>query len=277
MSNKGNRGGLSRLLGMAARAVEQATNDRDHRRPNQAGGTDEGWQGMVRKVAGAVGGSSADNHGAEKGHPSPAPAAHPETRPALSNADRAAIARYDYLLQTADPHQIERIHQEAFDRLTPAQRAEVHACMRAELPVAEQPATADPASLARAGTRAEAIRPGFLRGLLARPGRQSGRGGIAGAGLAGAGIGAAGGVLAAVAGGAMVSTVAGPLLEQAASVGVDFEALAGSVDLEGITGSVGDAIGGAGETVSGLSEQAGGLGERLINTELPNLGDIFGQ
>ncbi|MHA7178446.1 hypothetical protein ACX80D_17585 [Arthrobacter sp. Sr24] len=40
----------------------------------------------------------------------------------ISNADRAAITRYDHLLETADPHQIEQMHREAFERLTPAQR-----------------------------------------------------------------------------------------------------------------------------------------------------------
>lgn len=258
---------------MAAKAVEQATGEQEHRKPHQADNRNGGWQDMLRKAAATVGGTSTDSTApGGASHRPQASAAPAASGQALSDADRAAIARYDYLLQTADPHQIERIHQDAFERLSPAQRAEVHARMRAELPAQERPTGSDASALARAGTRAEAMNPGFLRGLLGRTGRRSGQGTILGAG-----VGAAGGVLAAVAGGAVLSTVAGPLLEQAASFGVDFEALAGQVDLEAMTGTVGDAIGGAGETLSGLGEQAGGISEQLSNPDLPNLGDIFGQ
>ena len=125
--------------------------------------------------------------------PPPAPTAAasttsrvPRNPTAADAADRAAIARYDYLMQTADPHQIERIHQDAFAKLTPAQRTQVEARMRAELPTYEQPVSASPRDLARATARSEATQPGRMRGLLARGGSS--------AALAGAGV-AAGGLL----------------------------------------------------------------------------------
>lgn len=234
----------------------------------------------------------------------------PPTRESVPDAaDRQAIARYDYLLRTAEPQQIEQVHREAFARLTPAQRAVVEERMRAELPPHEQPHSSGADDLARAATRTEVARPGFLRGLLARAGQggSSGRGGpgqgglgrgagLAGAGLAGgalAGAGlAAGGVLATVAGGAALSAVGGPLLEQAAGLGVDFDALASGVDLEGLTGGLGDLAGGlsaeagefagtAGDAVSGLGEQVSGAGGQLSDLasgfSLPGLDDLFGR
>ncbi|MET3770018.1 hypothetical protein ABIB15_002722 [Marisediminicola sp. UYEF4] len=198
----------------------------------------------------------------------------------IDNADRAAIARYDYLLQTAEPHQIEQVHREAFERLTPAQRDQIRERMRADLPDHEHPRTSGADDLARAAARTEAGRPGFLRGLLARAGGQDsrsvggiGRGALLGGAAAGAGI-AAGGVLAAVAGGAVVSSVAGPLLEQAASFGVDFDALASGIDLEGLTGGADGLAASAGETVSGFGDQ---LSEFGSDFNLPGLGDFFGR
>ncbi|WP_236966749.1 hypothetical protein [Marisediminicola antarctica] len=202
------------------------------------------------------------------------------TSGAIDNADRAAIARYDYLLQTADPHQIEQVHREAFERLTPPQRNQIQQRMRAELPAHERPGTSGANDLARAAARTEASRPGTLQGLLARAGGHNARsaGGIGGGALlggaaAGAGL-AAGGVLAAVAGGAVVSSVAGPLLEQAANFGVDFDALASGIDLEGLTGGMGELAASAGETVSGLGDQ---LSEFGSDFNLPGLGDFFGR
>ncbi|SDY53831.1 hypothetical protein [Herbiconiux ginsengi] len=205
---------------------------------------------------------------------------------AADPGDRAAIARYDYLLQTADPHQIEQVHREAFERLTPAQRAQIDERMRAELPGHEQPRSSQPDDLARAATRTEMARPGLLRGLLARvggaprasaasaasvgrrapgvrPGMRGAAGGaLAGGAVAGAGL-AAGGMLAAVAGGAVVSSVAGPLLEQATNLGVDFDALAGAIDLEALTDGVGGVEGLAGGveglTGGGVDGLAGGM------------------
>ncbi|WP_314646263.1 cation-transporting ATPase [uncultured Microbacterium sp.] len=267
-------GKLTRLLGMAAQALDLDGSDRD-RRP-------------------------AGSRPAEHRSPSPAPGARPHAPyappPAARagdanrrgstgssasgvDADRAAIARYDYLLRTADPHQVEQIHREAFERLTPAQRTQVEERMRAELPPHERPVSASPAHLARSAGRAEAAAPGRMRGLLSRvrPGRGSA------AGLAG---GAALGVLGVVAGGAVLSTVGGTLLEQAAGMGVDFtalaegidlDALAGGIDVEGIPGSAEGVLGSAGDAVSGLGETASGWGEKLGDLGLHGIRDLFGR
>lgn len=208
--------------------------------------------------------------------------------PTGSQSDRAAVARYDYLLQTADPHQVEQVHREAFERLTPAQRSLVEAQMQEELPQGERPRSSSPDDLARAAARTEAREPGLLKGLLARVGSSGdarggsssglGRGAAVG-GAAAAGL-AAGGLLTVVAGGAVLSSVAGPLLEQAVGAGVDFDAIAGSVDLEGIasgldiTGGVEDLTSGAGEAVSGFGEQIKDLGSGF---GLPGLDDLLGR
>lgn len=301
---------LSRLIGMASNALDK--NGSSQSAPG--GGTD--WRNVVRSAAGALtgddrtqrpgGGDTATPAGgyappagagyappagagyappAGAGYAPPAgagyapPAEGRRTPPpaAATGEDRAAIARYDYLLQTADPHRIEQIHREAFARLSPEQRAHVEARMRAELPLGEQPRSAGADDLARAAARGEARRPGTLRALLARAGgRPRGRSGSGGAAL-----GAAGGVLAAVAGGAIVSSVAGPLLEQAAGLGVDFDALGAGLDLDGLAsgadGLAGGVEGYAGDVVSGVGEQVSGFGEQVSGFEIPGLGDLFGR
>lgn len=232
--------------------------------------------------------------------------------PELSAEDRAAIARYDYLLQTAEPQQIEQVHREAFARLTPAQREAIEQRMRSELPAHEQPRSSSPDDLARTATRAEMSRPGLLKGLLARVpafGRSGGSGagasgargggavrglgaaaaGLGGGAIAGAGL-MAGGALAAVAGGAVLSSVAGPLLEQATNLGVDFESLAAGLDPEALLGGVdglagvddlaagaGDLAAGAGDAVAGVSDQVGGLGDQVtgLGDQLSEFGSNF--
>jgi hypothetical protein len=247
---------------------------------------------MVRSAANAVTGDSrtgssstaASNPSAPR---TPAPAygsPHPSARPqdarpaaAVAPEDRAAIARYDYLLRTADPEQLEQVHRDAFAKLTPAQRAQVEGRLRDELPANEQPRSSAPDDLARAATRGEAHHPGFLKKMFSKPGT---KGALAGAGVgavAGVGLGAAGGLLAAVAGGAVLSSVAGPLLAQAAGMGVDFENLAGGFGEFGDLGEFGD-ITGAGEFVSGAGEHVSGLGEQVSdfgsNFEMPDLGGL---
>lgn len=282
---------LSRLIGMASKALDK------NGRPQGANpGAGSDWRSIVRSAADSL--TSAERPAAPAAPdpyaPSPGryapPAASGYSPPpaagsapsagnragSLSAADRQAIARYDYLLQTADPQQIESIHRDAFARLSPEQRAHVEARMRAELPPHEAPRSSDPADLARTAARTEASRPGMLRGLLARAGGAGSRGGRGG--LAAAGIGAAGGLLAGVAGGAIVGGIAGPLLAQAAGFGVDFDALAGSLDVEGLAGGVegiaGEATSEFGEQIGGLGEQVTGFGDQLDGFDL---GGLFGR
>ncbi|MFB2556824.1 cation-transporting ATPase [Herbiconiux liangxiaofengii] len=296
---------LQRILNLASKALDKKGSTSTGAAGAGAGKSGSpDWRDLVRTAADKVtGGSGAGSPGSVTPHstgatsarpaPAPAPASAPAPAPAhgsaLSADDRAAIARYDYLLKTADPAQLEQVHRDAFGRLTPAQRAEVESRLRAELPPYEQPASASADDLARAATRGEAHKPGLLRGLFAKAtpgagaGRGSGAGALGAAGLgvgagavAGAGLGVAGGLLAAVAGGAVVSSVAAPLLEQATNLGVDFEALSGGLG-EFATGAD-DLAAGATDAVTGVGEQATGLGEQLTdfgsNFEIPGLGGL---
>jgi len=278
---------LSRLIGVAKKALD--SNGSNSNSGSGAAGGSGDWRSMVRTAANAITG---DGQAASSQSASPQRVASPSRSQAASSPggaaavtpeDRAAIARYDYLLSTADPEQIEIVHREAFERLTPVQRAQIEERMRAELPEHEQPRSAEASELARTAARTEASRPGVLKGLLSRVRNQdggsraggAGRGAVLGGVAAGAGIGvAAGGMLAAVAGGAVISSVAGPLLAQAADFGVDFDALAQSLDVSSLTG-------GAEEAVSGLGEQASGLGDQISEFgsgfSLPGLDDIFGR
>lgn len=81
-----------------------------------------------------------------------------------SASDAQAIARYKYLLATANPEDIERAHEEAFEQLTPQQRQEVLQQLSATS--GENVASASPADLARAATRAEVRNPGYLESTL---------------------------------------------------------------------------------------------------------------
>ena len=263
---------FQRILSMAAKALEQKG------QPSSGGSGKTDWREMVRTAADKVTGDSRPPANNEQRSAAPLAGSN------VSAQDRAAIARYDYLLQTAQPQQLEQVHRDAFARLTPTQRDEVNSQLRAELPANEYPASSSPDDLARSATRGEAQNPGFLKKLFAKP---SGRG--VGGALAGVAVGlGAGGLLAAVAGGAVLSTVAGPLLEQAAGFGVDFENLAGGLEgvtqgvdvesltggLEGVTQGVADS---AGEYATGLGEQVKDLGSNFEIPGLSALGNLFGR
>ena len=257
---------LSNMIGLAKKMLDSQTGQQTQQGSPQGGSTGQkSWRSTLEDVAATVGG---------RNQPAQAPGYRttPQDRPsapASTDADRQAIARYDYLMRTAEPHQIEQIHAESFARLTPAQREAVLQRMQTELPAHEQPRSSDVADLSRAAARTEARRPGSMRSVLAKVGT--------GGAIAGVAVGAVG-VLGAVAAGAAVSSLAGPLLENAANLGVDFDALASGVDVEGLTSSVGDlgtgaldeAAAGVGDlagsaegAVSGLGDQVSGAGEQL--------------
>jgi hypothetical protein len=293
---------LQRLLKMASKALD-GTSSPSSSGSSNAGSSKTDWRDLVRTAADKVTGDTRSDVPAGQGdagtsaaRPTPVQDAPVDRAPRASGGavpdygtppgsgsatvqpataeDRAAIARYDYLLKTAQPEQLEQVHRDAFARLSPAQRAQVEARLSDELPAHERPVSSEPNDLARAAVRGEAYNPGFLRGLFSKPGARGAAGAAAGFGagaVAGAGIGAAGGMLAAVAGGAVLSSVATPLLEQASGLGVDFESL---------EGGLGDVASGAGEYASGFGEQ---LSEAGSNFELPDLGalgalgDLFGR
>lgn len=288
---------LKRLFDLAGTAVDKATTESTAAAP-AASATD--WKTRIRGAAEALTGTppppAAPARGwappppTASGTPTP-PASSSSARPPVgltpppagaSDPDRAAVARYEYLLRTAEPTQLEQIHRDAFARLTPTQRDQLHARMAQELPPQERPSSPSADDLARTATRAEAARPGMLAGLLART-RPS-----AGAVAAGTGIGVAGGLLGAVAGGAVLSAVAAPMLAEAITLGVDFDALAGSIDLQGVAsdltagasdlvGGASDVTGGATDLVSGWGEDITGFGEQLSSLELPGWGSLFGR
>jgi hypothetical protein len=110
-------------------------------------------------------------------------------RPTL-DANEQALERYRYMLRTAPPDTIEQAHAEAFERLTPEQRAYVLQALTSELPESERVAAAgadaDPQRMARIATRAELRNPGMMeRTLAAHPAQSQQVGGGMLGGIAG--------------------------------------------------------------------------------------------
>lgn len=312
---------FKRLLGAAAKALGDSSSQSrpgssGHQggRPQGSSGTD--WRDLVRTAADRLTGDDRDprqpsgpSHGRPPQHDRPQHGGTAGARPGraaaaggtdasgLSHADRTALAKYDYLVQTARPDQLEQVHREAFARLTPEQRAQVRARLTEELPAHEQPRDAGGDELARAATRGEVARPGLLRRVLgghgdrARGGsRAGGAGRVAAGAAAGLGVGALGGLAVAVAGGAALSAAAAPLLGDALASGLDFDGIADGLvegvgadgllgDLTGLGDGLGD-LGGqvegladaGGEQLSSFGDQVGDLGQGF---ELPRLGDLF--
>jgi hypothetical protein len=263
---------LNRILGMASKVIDKQL----HKRPGQSGGTD--WRGLVRTAADRVTGD--DRGGRQPQTQRPAPAQQQRPRQHVRgpvDQDAVALAKYDYLLRTASPDQLEQAHHDAFARLTPQQRQQVLTRMNTELPPHERGTDDSAGGMARTITRGEVARPGLVRRVLGGGGPTGGRGRMgaaAGGAAVGAGAVALGGIAVAVAGGAVVSAAAAPVLAGAADLGVDFEGIAagfgadGLGDLadgvQGVAAEGSDVLGGFGDQVSGLGEQASGLGERFL-------------
>ncbi len=118
----------------------------------------------------------------------------PARGPALASSPQApvdeneqALRRYRYMVNTAPPETIEQAHAEAFERMTPEQRAYVLQALASELPESERAAAQlahnDPRAMARVATRAELRRPGTMeRTLSAHPGGMGAGGMMAGIG-----------------------------------------------------------------------------------------------
>jgi hypothetical protein len=99
------------------------------------------------------------------------PPAPPRRREAV-DADARAIERYRYLLRTAPPETIEQVHAEAFAKLTEEQRAVVYEELSKGAGTGERPLSSEPATLARAATRAEMRQPGTLERSFSNPAYQ---------------------------------------------------------------------------------------------------------
>ena len=138
----------------------------------------------------------------QQGYGRPAYANGPQDSTTGATAqDRAAIARYRYLLRTAPPEQIEEAHAQAFSQLTPQQRQQVLQEMTQTLPASERPQSDDPRQMARAATRAEMQQPGYLQRTFGGRGYAGGMGG----GMGG------GGMMGAL-GGSLLGTIAGVVI-----------------------------------------------------------------
>ena len=136
----------------------------------------------------------------------PRPAATGNPAAPQRSEDEIAVERYQYLLRTAPPETIERVHTEAFAKLTEEQRDLLFRQLSDSVDPTERPADAQPASLATAATRAEMQRPGTLARTF----------GDQGAGQQGAGQQGRGGMgFAGMVGGSLLGTVAGYVIGSA--------------------------------------------------------------
>ena len=93
--------------------------------------------------------------------------------------DEYAVDRYRYLLRTAPPDQVERVHAEAFAKLTPEQRRILHDQLTAAVAVEDRPVDDQPETLARSATRAEMRQPGTMESVMSGPGVAGFGGGFA--------------------------------------------------------------------------------------------------
>ena len=93
-------------------------------------------------------------------------AANPPRTHAATTDDERALDRYRYLIRTAPPETIEQVHAEAFARLTDSQRALIYEELSRGATTGERPLSSEPATLARAATRAELRQPGSLERSL---------------------------------------------------------------------------------------------------------------
>ncbi|QOD42640.1 cation-transporting ATPase [Clavibacter zhangzhiyongii] len=283
-----------RLLGAAARALgDHSSSSHDRQQPSRGGDTE--WRSVVRSAADRLTGDERTQRdqvrGADPGQgDGQRGSGHPEQQQygrrqagQLTEADRIALGKYDYLLRTADPEQLEQVHQDAFERLTPAQRELVLARLTEELPAHERPRSGSAADLARAATRGQTSRPGLMQRVLgghrtSNRGSRNGAAMFAGGAAAGVGVAAIGGVAVAVASGAALSAAAGPLLSGAMADGIDFADLTegfgldGLPDLGGLSEGMGGIAQGGEEYLTGIGDQVGGLGEHF---QIPGLGDFF--
>jgi hypothetical protein len=128
-----------------------------------------------------------------------------------TDADERALQRYRYMLRTAPPETIEQAHEEAFAKLTSAQRAQALRELAVVTPEAERAALAgerdDPQSLAHLGPRGQ---PGTMERAFGGTGRGYGMGGMMG-----------GSIFASLAAGFVGSLVAQQFLDSVGDFGSD--------------------------------------------------------
>ena len=179
--------------------------------------------------------------GAQRGGSAPAPPS-----PGASEDERA-VARYRYLLRTAPPEQLEAIHREAFEKLTPEQREQLLRELATAAPQ-EAGTSSEPADLARAATRAEMRSPGTLQNTFSR-------GSFGGMGMGGMVMGSMMGTIAGVVVGSAIAHTLfdgydqSPEAQEAGDTGGDAGSEGGDAGDPG--GDAGDAGGDVGGDVGG--------------------------
>ncbi|MFJ4296303.1 cation-transporting ATPase [Curtobacterium sp. NPDC089689] len=274
---------LNRILGMASKVIDKQLGKRGQAGTpsngvSSSGGTD--WRDVVRSAADKLTGDDRGRQPQQPPAPQPsgqqAAPQQPQRQPhgqqrGPVDADKVAIAKYDYLLRTAPPERLEQVHHDAFARLTPGQRQEIRNRLNSHLPPNEHLRDDSAAGLARAATRGEVQRPGLLRRVL------GGRGGaFAGGAAVGAGAMAIGGIGVAVAGAAVMSAAAGPVLAEAVGSGVDFEGIASGIGDLGLADTGLADLGEGAQNFLGDGEQLlGGFGEQASNLGNDFLGGLF--
>lgn len=266
---------FNRILGMASKVIDKQLQKRGQgdgapgNGAQRGGGTD--WRDVVRGAADRLTGDDRS----QQQRPQQQYGQQPQQQ-GPADSDKVALAKYDYLLRTSSPDQLEQVHHDAFARLTPAQRQQVRNRLNSELPPHEHLRDDSAGGMARAMTRGEVRRPGLIRRVLGGNGSGRGRGGaFAGGAAVGAGAMALGGLGVAVAGGAVLSAAAGPVLAEAANLGVDFDGIASGIGDLGL-GDLGADLGGGFEGIAGEGEQLlGGLGEQASNLGNDFLGGLF--
>jgi hypothetical protein len=91
--------------------------------------------------------------------------------------DEIAVERYRYLLRTAPPETIEKVHEEAFSQLSVEQRKMLFAQLSADAPRGDAPKADDAHSLAVSATRSEMRRPGTMEKSLTNVSAANGQAG----------------------------------------------------------------------------------------------------
>ena len=175
------------------------------------------------------------------------------------SADERAIGRYRYLLRTAPPEAIEKVHAEAFAQLTPEQRSQVLGQLSQDLPEGERPRSDDPQEMARAATRAEMRQPGYLQQSFGRGQMGGGRmgGGMGMGGMIGGSM--LGGIAGVVVGSAIASSLFGGY-EQSPEAAEAGGASDGSGGQDAGYADAGGSDPGAGFDSGGGSDFGGGFG-----------------
>ena len=176
----------------------------------------------------------------DQGPPAPRPAPAPQR-----SDDDIAVERYEYLLRTAPPETIERVHTEAFGKLTPEQRDLLFARLSENPNPTERPADAAPDTLAKAATRTELQQPGTLTREF------GGQGGMSFGGMVGS---------------SLLGTVAGYVIGSAlvsAFLPADPGADGGSDSADAADPSASDPSGGGGDAGGdgGAGGDSGGFGD----------------